>query len=370
MLDEYWDLYCEVLEEDRGFTEEQVTAAMEKALFPIDEAKEFGFVDEVWYWDELVEFLKGDEEELETVCQSSYAKVEPEDLGLGGKKKIAVVHAQGMIGGRKSRIDPMFGLMMGHESVNAQLRKARKDDDVVAVIFRVNSGGGESLASDMMGHEVAITAEEKPVIVSMVDVAASGGYMISYRATKMIADEMCVTGSIGSINAKFNMNGFYEMLGITHDSASKGPHATMYSPFRDFTKEERKLFEADHWRGFNEWLQDVADHRGMEFEEAEKLAHGRVWTGRQGAANGLIDETGGLDRAVELARELAGVEEDEKVSIVHYPESKSFFESIMSGDFSAAANYVVWRYIQDDVGETWDMIRNRRMNLMPEMDIE
>ena len=144
----------------------------------------------------------------------------------------------------------------------------------------------------------------------------------------------------------------------------------MYSPFRDFTREEKEIFEADHWKGFNAWLQDVADHRGMTFEDAEKLAHGRVWTGRQGADNGLIDETGGFDRAIEIARELAELEEDEKVSIVHFPQPKSFFESIMSGDFGTAASYVVWRFINADVAETWDMVHNRRMNMMPEMSIE
>jgi len=370
MLEEYWDLYCTALEEDRGFTEEQIVAAMEKALFPIEDAVDAGFVDAAIYWDELVDMLKGDEEELETVCQGCYAKVEPKELGMDGKKKIAVVHAQGLIAGRRSKIDPMFGILMGHESVNAQLRKARKDEDVVAVIFRVNSGGGESLASDMIGREVAITAKEKPVIVSMVDVAASGGYMIAYRATKMIADKMCVTGSIGSINMKFNMNGFYEMFGITHDYTSKGPNALMYSPFRDFTKDEREIFETDHWKGFNMWLQDVADHRGMTFEEAEKLAHGRVWTGRQGVDNGLIDGTGGLDRAIEMARELVEIEEDEKVSVVHYPVKESFVESLLSGGgFSVAARYVVWRFIQDDVSETWNMVTSSRMNMMQEMDI-
>ena len=109
----------------------------------------------------------------------------------------------------------------------------------------------------------------------------------------------------------------------------------------------------------------------MTFEEAEKLAHGRVWTGRQGTANGLIDGTGGLDKAIEIARELAEVEEDEKVSVVHYPLQKSFFESIMEGGgFSVAAKYVVWRFIQDDVSETWSMVNHSRMNMMPEMNIE
>ena len=370
MLEEYWDIYCAALEGDRGFTEEQIVAAMEKALFPIEDAVDAGFVDAAMYWDELADMLKGDEEELETVCQSSYAKVEPKELDLDGKKKIAVVHAQGMIGGRRSKVDPMLGLLMGHESVNAQLRKARKDEDVVAVIFRVNSGGGESLTSDLISREIANTAKEKPVIVSMVNVAASGGYMISYRATKMIADEMTVTGSIGSINMKFNVKGFYNMFGITFDYTSKGPNALFYSPFRDFTKDEREIFETDHWKGFNAWLQDVADHRGMAFEEAEKLAHGRVFTGRQGAANGLLDGIGGLDRAIEMARELGEIEEDEKVSIVHYPLQESFFESLMSGGgFSTAAQYVVWRFIQDDVSETLNIVNSPRMNMMQEMDI-
>jgi protease-4 len=160
------------------------------------------------------------------------------------------------------------------------------------------------------------------------------------------------------------------MLGITHDVASKGPHATMYSPFRDFTKQEREIFEKDHWKGFNMWLQDVADHRGMAFEEVEKLAHGRVWTGRQAVSNGLIDDVGGLDRAIEIAKELAELEEDEEVTIVHYPEQKTFFESLMAGEFGVAAQYIVWRYVQDDVHETWDMIMNRRMNLMPEMQVD
>jgi len=119
------------------------------------------------------------------------------------------------------------------------------------------------------------------------------------------------------------------------------------------------------------WLQDVADHRGMTFEEAEKLAHGRVWTGRQGADNGLIDGTGGLDRAIEMARELGEIEEDEKVSVVHYPVKESFVESLMSGGgFSVAARYVVWRFIQDDVSETWNMVTSSRMNMMQEMDIK
>jgi protease-4 len=370
MLDEYWDLYCSALEEDRGITEEQVVAGMEKALFLVDEAVEAGFVDSMMYWDELKNYVTGGNHKLKYVSQDDYEEIEPASLGFKGKKKIAVVHAQGTIGGRNNRVDPMLGIMMGHESVNGALRTVRDDKDVVAVIFRIDSGGGEGLASDLISREVKVTTDEKPVVVSMVNVAGSGGYMIAYRATKIVADATTVTGSIGSISGKFNVDGFDRMLGITHDSAEKGPHAEMFSPYRDFTAEEWKIFTDNHWAGFNVWLRDVAEYRHMSFEDAEKLAMGRVFTGRQGAENGLVDEVGTLDRAIDLARELAGIPADEKVTIEHYPKRKSFFEELMSGGaFTTAAQYVVWRFIQDDVAETWALLNSRNMYMTEEIEI-
>lgn len=370
MLDEYWDLYCAALREDRGIAEERVVAAMEKALFMIDEAVAAGFVDSMMYWDQLGDYLAGGDDDLKTVSQGDYEKIEPASLGLEGDRTIAVVHAQGTIGGRKNRVDPLLGIMMGHESVSAQLRDAREDEDVSAVVFRIDSGGGEGLASDLISREVAVTAGEKPVVVSMVNVAGSGGYMIAYRATRLVADASTVTGSIGSINAKFNMKGFDNMLGITRDSAEKGPRANMFSSYRDFTDEEWEIFTGNHWAGFNMWLSDVAEHRGMTFEEAENLAHGRVFTGRQAAENRLVDEVGDLDRAVELAKELAGIPPDETVTIRHLPEKKTLFESLMSeGAFTAAAKYVVWRFIRDEVSETWALLTSPNLHLTEEVEI-
>ena len=371
MLEEYWDIYCAALEEDRGIDREKVTGAMEIALFEIDRAVEFGLVDAVMYWDELKEMLEGGEDDLKTVSQSAYAQVDPGELDMTGDSRIAVVHAQGMIGGRKNRIDPMLGVMMGHESVVSQLRKALEDDDVKAIVFRVDSPGGESLASDLIGHMVEVAAREKPVVVSMVDVAASGGYHISYRATRIVADANTLTGSIGSISGKFNMSGLYDRLGITHDFVTRGPRALMMSPLRNFTDEEWEIFTENHWNGFDHWLRDVAEHRGMTFEEAESLAHGRVWTGRQALENGLVDEVGGLDRAVEVARDLAQIPEGEKVAIDHLPERKTLFEALMSGEggFATAAKYVVYRYIQDDLAETWEMVTSGRMNMVEEIEI-
>ena len=372
MLKEYWELYTQALLEDRGLTEEQVVALMQYATFTAEEARAQGLIDEVLYWDELEDRLKrADDDELRTVCQCDYDQVEFEKLGLKGKKKVAVIHAQGTIGGRQSSTSPFTGIMMGHESVVADLKAAREDDDVVAVILRIDSGGGEALGSDLMGHAVDVTTHVKPVVASMVDLAASGGYHIAYRATKIVANPMTLTGSIGSISAKFNMHGFYDKLGITMDFETQGPMAMMWSDYRDFTDEERERFEDNHWKGFNDWLRDVADRRGMSFEEAEGLAHGRVWSGRQAKENGLIDELGGLARAIEIAKDLAEVPADEMVSVVHYPEQKGFFEELMSGDaFQATARWIVYRQIRDELISTWNSVSEGRLYKMDEFTIE
>jgi protease-4 len=370
LLAERWDMMTQAFKEDRGLTDEKIVELMNFALFTAPEARDAGLVDRVLYWDSLESMLKGEEKELRTVSQATYADVKPEKLGLKGSKKIAVIHASGMIGGRKSKVDPLFGVMMGHESVIAELRRAKKDKDVAAIVFRVDSPGGEGLASDLIGHEVELVSKEKPIVTSMVDVAGSGGYYIAYEATKIVADPMTLTGSIGSISMKFNMKGFYDKLGVTFDFVEKGPNALFYSDYADFTPEQRKRFEDNHWAGFDMWLRDVAEHRKMSYEQITALALGRVWTGRQAKANGLIDELGGLDKAIELAKELAEIPADQKVTVVHYPKKKGLLQSILDseggGMAAAAANWVIYRYIRDDVAETWNALNARNLYMAGE----
>lgn len=359
IMDEMWETLLETLAADRGFDEEKIVELMQHAYFTADEALDSGLIDRIAYWDELETELKGaDEDALRSVSQGRYADVLRSKLDLDGDKTIAVIHAQGLIIGRRNDVNPLLGLTMGHESIIAEFRRARLDEDVAAIVFRVDSPGGDALASDLMGHEVEITVGVKPVVVSMVNVAASGGYHISYRASKIVADPMTITGSIGSISGKFNMKGFYEKLGITFDHVERGPMATIESDLRDFTPEERARFEENHWNGFNDWLRDVAEHRDMSFEDAEKLAHGRVWTGRQAVANGLVDEIGDLKHAIELAGQLAGIPADEQVTVEHFPKQKGLLESLMSGDNAAAtaAHWIVYRTIREDVAETLDFV--------------
>lgn len=364
ILNEFWRLATETFERDRGLDAAALEAQMELAVFPSDQAMAAGFIDGLLYYDELEALLADrynedddEEEDLSTVSEGEYAEVTRKDLKLEGDKVIAIVHAQGSIGGRKSRVDPLLGVMMGHESVVAQLKAAREDEDVAAIIFRVDSGGGESLTSDLIGHEVANCAAVKPTICSMVNVAASGGYHIAYVANKVVADALTITGSIGSISGKFNISEFHEKLGITHDSVEMGPNADFWSDQKDFSPEQWEIFKADHWRGFNHWLADVAEKRGMSFEEAEKLAHGRVWTGTQALENGLVDAVGGLDAAIALAKEMAGIPADEKVTLRHTPEEPGLFEMLTGGgDLAAAANLIAYRWLREDLAETWRLV--------------
>ena len=179
LLQERWEMAMDVMEQDRGLDEAAVVALMEHAYFTAEEAVEGGLLDRLIYWDGIESELKGeDDDTLRTVSSGDYAQVDPDDLDLTGDRTIAVIHAQGTIMGRTNGVNPLLGMTMGHQTIVEELRRARLDEDVAAIVVRVDSGGGDALGSDLMGHEVEITKAVKPVVVSMVDVAASGGYHI------------------------------------------------------------------------------------------------------------------------------------------------------------------------------------------------
>ncbi len=368
ILAELWDVYTAALQADRGLTTAEVEQLMAKAVLTADDAVVGGLFDRLAYWDQLADQLKAQgNERLRTVGQERYAHEDPEDLGLKGKHKVAVVHANGMIGGRRSRIDPLLGVMMGHETVTADLQRAREDEDVVAIVLRVDSQGGESLTSDLIGRAVALTAQSKPVVVSMVNVAASGGYMVAYRANRLIANPLTITGSIGSISARFNLEGLYTKLGVTHDAVTAGPMALFDVSYRNLTDQEWERFTENHWDEYNAWLRDIARWRRLELAELEGLVHGRVWSGRQAVANGLVDELGGLERAIAVAKELAEIPPEKTVTLVHYPQQKDLFELLFGGeeDPVSIARWVFLRSLNSDWAETRHFLTGARLAWWP-----
>jgi len=368
LLADLGDTYLAGLAAARGLDTTKVEALMERALLTAEEAVAAGLFDRLLYWDELEGQLKQEKEEsLRVVSHQRYAAEDPADLDLKGDKTVAVIHAQGNIGGRENGVHPLLGLMMGHETIVGELMRALHDEDVVAIVLRVDSGGGDSLTSDLIGHAVAQVARSKPVVVSMVDVAASGGYSISYRASRILADPMSVTGSIGSISGKFDLSDFYEQIGVTTDHVTRGPRARMMASDRPFTPEEWELYTDNHWRDFRRWMLDVAEHRGIAVTEIDSLCMGRVWTGQQASRNGLVDEVGGQYEAVEVAKQLGGVAADEEVTLWHLPEKQDLLQMLIGGEDAAAEaaiealRWSFYRHLQREAAVSVELIAAPRM---------
>ena len=364
LLDLRWNAVTATVCADRGLAHEELLAYMENyAGEPVDAAAA-GIIDRVLYWQDLEAQLLADSDEqtLPTVSALDLRDVEWSDLGRDGDETVAVVHAQGMIAGRESGVNPLLGLTMGHESVVRELRRARLDDDVKAIVFRVDSPGGEGLASDLIGHEIALCAAVKPTVVSMVDVAASGGYQIAFRATRMLANPLSIVGSIGSISAFFDMSGFYAKIGLDKDGVEVGPLAGLGRDDRAPTEAEWQAFQASHYAGFNDWLREVAERRGMTFEQAEQLAYGRVFTGEEAVANGLIDGLGNLEAAIREAAALAGVAPEASLNVVHLPEPQDLLSMVFGDDGDAnapvvdALRWAAYRRLQIEMHETWRLL--------------
>jgi protease-4 len=234
---------------------------------------------------------------------------------------VAVVYAEGVIG---EGLDTDGSV--GGESYAKELRKLRQDEDVKAIVLRINSPGGGSLASEVIWREVREAAATKPVVVSMGNVAASGGYFIAAPAHVIMAQPNTITGSIGVFLIWPNLQGLFEdKLGISHDTVNIGRFADLGNPFRAMTAEERTIFQGEVDRTYEEFVQKVAEGRGMDTATVHRLAQGRVWSGLQALENGLVDTLGGLEDAIELAAHRAGLEE---YSIESFPEAKSPFDKL------------------------------------------
>jgi len=366
MYDVYYPNFLHVIEDGRhldpGTLETKVLAA--GALVP-REAASLHLVDRLVYWDEVearllkipgVKPLSKTEGHLaprpRTITGEQYARVERQDAGIKTKKSIAVIHAQGLIAGEKNGYMPPFGMTMGAGTMEMAFRQACANKDVAAIVFRIDSGGGESMTSWRIGHAASVAARVKPVVVSMVDIAASGAYMISYPCSTLVADRLSEVGSIGSISGKFDMRDFYSKLGITKDFVPRGPNALFDSDYSDYTPEQWDAFTRSHWADYYEWVEDVARMRHLTPAEVDSSGRGRVFTGEQALQRGLIDTLGTFDLAVDIAKKKAGIPALQEVAFAHYPKAPGFLEALRSGGLSAAIGVAVRRIIEPFTRET------------------
>jgi protease-4 len=248
----------------------------------------------------------------------------------GSKAQIAVLYVDGMIVSGKTE-DSLFGDggTVGSTTIRRVLAKIRDDDQVKAVVLRVNSPGGSALASDIIWHAGEVLAEDKPLIVSMGDTAASGGYYIAVSSSTIFAEPGTITGSIGVIGGKMVTQGLFDWLGITFHETTLGKHADLYNTNRPFTEEQRQLVRKTMGQVYGEFKNRVVEGRkGKIKDDIESLAGGRVYTGRQAKAKGLVDQLGGLQDAIKFAATKAKVS---NYDVVEYPQPKNFLEAFFKG---------------------------------------
>lgn len=288
-------------------------------------ALELRLVDSLFYMDQVMSLIKresgtADKDEIEFIKYTDYNK------SFSNYKRsdneVAVIVASGDIISGKGDVNTI-----GSEKFAKEIREARENDKVKAIVLRVNSPGGSFIASDVMWRELKLAAEIKPVIASMSNYAASGGYYMAMACDTIVAQPTTITGSIGIFGMLFNAQGFLNnKLGIHHDEVSTGKYSNYITPTRPLTDQEKRIIQTDVEQGYETFVAKAAEGRGMTVEEIKAIASGRVWSGMQAKENGLVDILGDLNTAINIAATKANLD-DYKVK--YYPKQKSFIDQLM-----------------------------------------
>ena len=337
LLNDLFDRYINTIAQARHKTPDEVRTLIDNAPYSAAKAKEAGLIDETLYRDDVEKEFKKllgykDTDTFVAVRGSDYRDVSPESLGLNKGERIAVIYASGDIGSGSSQNSPSGDQSIGSDTLAKALYDAGADKSIKAVVLRVDSPGGSGLASDIIWHAVEATNQKKPVVVSMSDVAASGGYYISASASKIIAQPSTITGSIGVLAGKPVMRGFYDWLGISNEYVLRGKTAGMFRETEKFSDDERAKFE--DWiktTYYQDFVPKVAKGRNKDAQYVDSVGQGRVWTGQQAKDRGLVDEFGGLDKAIEVAKQLAKIPADKGVERVILPYPTTFLQELMNG---------------------------------------
>jgi len=330
------------LAEGRKKKPEEMKALIDRGPFIGKEALDAGLVDRLGYRDEMESALKEKNGgKLPLVKVGKYLKAGRFwDRG----QKIALVYGTGGVQRGESDSGGLTGeATMGSDTVAAAIKQAREDGSVKAVVFRVDSPGGSYVASDVIWREVSLTKGVKPIVVSMGDVAGSGGYFVAMAADRIIAEPATITASIGVLAGKMVTTGLWNKVGITFDAVQRGRHATFYSDGQKYSDEERAIFKKWLQRVYADFVTKAAKGRSKTYEQIDAIAQGRIWSGEDALRLGLVDELGGLSTAVARAAELAKIGPEERVRLVVVPEPKNFLSQFLSDDTSVRSPFVELR---------------------------
>ena len=326
-----YDQLVRAIADGRRMPETDVRAAIDEGPLLPEGALRHGLVDDLAYEDELDDLVQGVGKpgELRLLESDEYANVTWESLGVRRRNRIAVLNAVGAITSGRGGYDPVDGAVLGSDSLVEYIRDIRGDSSIRAIVLRVDSPGGSSTASDVIWRELTITKNEphkRPIVVSMSDLAASGGYYVAMAGDVIVAQPGTLTGSIGIYTGKFVTGGTLDKLGANIDATSIGRHAQINSPDRKFTPDERHKMEESMQAFYDQFVEKVADARHTTPEKIDQIAQGRVWTGQQARQVGLVDQLGGLQLAVSIAKQRARIPADEEVELVMFPPRRSLYE--------------------------------------------
>ena len=353
-----WNQWVKGISETRGISADKLNSlANNMEIFNAKKALENKLVDGLIYKDELIATLKtklGIEEkkDISSIELKKYFKAPEVAKRKFSKDKIAVIYASGEIGMGEGGDDNI-----GSEGLSRTIRKARRDSSIKAIVFRINSPGGSALASEVIWREVDLAAKVKPVIVSMGDVAASGGYYIAAPATTIMANPTTITGSIGVFGLFFNLQKALDnKLGINVDVVKTNDHADFFSVFRPMTAEEKAVGQMFIEQTYQTFIGHVSAGRGIPVDQVDAIGQGRVWSGVNAKEIKLIDEFGGLNDAIKLAAEKAGVE---NYRLVELPRQKQFIEQLMENVSTEAKAWI----LRDELGDSFKAY-NRIMGML------
>ncbi len=314
----------------RNLPEERVRALFDRGPFLGQEARDAGLVDSLAYRDEVYAKVR---EKAGKDAKLLYLSKYLERAGRPHRKgeTVALIYGVGAVVRGESKFDPLFGSpSMGSDTVASAFRAAVEDEDVKAILFRVDSPGGSYVASDAIYRETLRAKEAgKPVIVSMGDVAGSGGYFVAMAADTIVAQPGTITASIGVLGGKMLTRAMWEKIGLTWDDVATGPQSRMWSAFHDYTPEQWERFEGWLDRVYEDFTGKVAAGRKLPRERVLEIAKGRIWTGEDAKRLGLVDELGGYPAAMKAAREAIGLAPDAKIRLKVFPREKSTFEMIL-----------------------------------------
>ena len=367
ILDTQNDEFMKAVAESRGLSADSLKAqASNDAIITATRAFDAGLLDGLLYEDQVRDVIKRrlgvqEDEDLETISMESYTRVPASDAGLEVNREgdIAIVYAEGAImSGKSSQGGPFSGAVLGAETLAKAMREARENESVKAVVLRINSPGGSASASDAMWREIKMTAEKKPLVVSMGGLAASGGYWIATAGETIVADPLTITGSIGVFALLMDVSGMFEnKLGITFDGIRTSPYADLFSGVRPLSEAEQAMLAGFVDETYDDFLQRVAESRGIDPAQVDSIGQGRVWTGRDALAVGLVDTLGSLKNAVEIAARKAELG-DGPYRIRVLPRPKTFVEQL-SESFNAKVASVWTRLTSSPLEEA--LLRQARI---------